>query len=262
VSPKLATVAREKGVRHLSRFERCLTPFRAPEGGWRLAGWASSRIAAGVTDRQATASARWLCVVEAEQVHGASVAVIRRPPAGGPVAGCDALVTDVPGVTLAVRTADCLPIFFADPRRGIVGIAHAGWRGLAASLPGRMITVFQQVFRSRPEELHVAIGPAIRACCYEVGPEFPARFEPFVQTQHGRRPFDSAQGGLPSGVEGRRTCDLIGAAAAQLSACGVRAERLLDTQRCTGCEPDVWFSLRREGPQTGRLCSWIMVRYL
>ena len=219
-------------------------------GGWRLNGWASPRVIAGVTSRQVDAGqllqelAPSALSVEAEQIHGSGIAVISGVRAwAAAVPGCDALLTATPGLALRIRTADCLPLFFAAPGRGLIGIAHAGWRGLASSLPARVVAAFRHVFHARAEELSVAIGPAIRACCYEVGPEFRGRFGPFVQ----ERP-------------GRRTCDLIAAAVEQLCACGVRAERIFDAQRCTACEPQRWFSLRREGQQTGRLTSFILLK--
>jgi YfiH family protein len=159
------------------------------------------------------------------------------------VPGCDALLTHAAGTALLVRTADCLPLFFAEPRRGVVGLAHAGWRGLAASLPARVVAAFRHLYHVPAEALAVAIGPAIRACCYEVGPEFAERFGPFVQ-QRG----------------GRRTCDLIGAAREALRRCGVRPDRVTDTGACTACDVRRWFSLRREGPATGRLTSIILLR--
>ena len=224
----------------------CLEP--VADCGWRLRGWASAQIAAGITNRRAQpaqwlAHLRALAAVSAEQTHGSSIAIIgtrAAPPA--PVPGCDALLTDVPGVTLLIRTADCLPILFADPSRRVVGIAHAGWRGLAASLPARVVSMLRHAYQSQPDALHAAIGPAIRPCCYEVGPEFAQRFGSFVR-----------------GQDGRRTCDLIGAATEQLVRCGMRPDRILDTHRCTACETDEWFSLRREGPDTGRLTSFIML---
>ena len=220
------------------------------QGGWWLSGWASSRVVAGVTDRHTESTQllgalpRVLASVQAEQVHGASLAMVeRRQALPRPLPGCDALLTAVPGVALLIRTADCLPIFLTDPARGVVALLHAGWRGLAASLPARAVSAFQHGYQSRAAELSVAIGPAIRACCYEVGPEFDEPFGSYVQLRNGRR-----------------TCDLVGYAIAQLRQCGVRPDRILDTQRCTACEPQQWFSLRREGPSTGRLTSVIMLR--
>lgn len=221
------------------------------EGGWWLRGWASHRIVAATTSRQINAATLLQAAgggvvsIEAEQVHGGSVAII--PGLVGrvhiPVPGCDALITNASGVALLIRTADCLPIFFADASRGVVGLAHAGWRGLAAQLPARVVAACRHAYQSRAEELQVAIGPAIRRCCYEVGPEFAARFGPFIGVQ-----------------EGRRTCDLVGVAVDQLRRCGVDPARIVDTQRCTACETTRWFSLRREGSSTGRLTSIIMVR--
>ena len=225
-----------------------LEPVRG--GGWRLEGWEVPRVIAGVTSRQVEAAplihtlAPAALSVEAEQVHGGSLAVIRSASAAAfSVPGCDALMTDTPGLALRIRTADCLPVLFAAPARGAIAIAHAGWCGLAASLPARVVAAFRHVFHSRAEELTVAIGPAIRSCCYDVGPEFLERFGSFVEER-----------------QGRRTCNLIAAAIGQLRACGVRAGRIFDTQRCTACEPDAWFSLRREGQDTGRLTSFILLQ--
>jgi len=218
--------------------------------GWWLPSWASRRIAAGVTDRETPPALLIQQLppstqsVSAEQVHGAGIAIIEQAAhAERVIPGCDALMTSMAGVALLIRTADCLPIFFAEPARGIIGLAHAGWRGLTQHLPARMVGAFRHAYQVPAEALEVAIGPAIRACCYDVGLEFESRFPGFVQPE-----------------EGRRRCDLIGAAVAQLQQAGVRASRIVDVERCTACEPSQWFSLRREGPATGRLTSLIALR--
>ena len=222
----------------------------SPDGNWRFEGWGSGHVAAGVTSRSTEPSQLLsgmqpvAAQVEAEQVHGASIAIIgRRQEFAGPVPGCDALMTHLPGVALLIRTADCIPMFFVDPVRGAVGIAHVGWRGLAAELPMRVVAAFHHAYQSRAEQLQVAIGPSIRACCYEVGSDFPPQFAQFIQDRSGRQ-----------------VCDLVGMAVAQLHRCGVRSRHITDAQHCTGCEPQQWFSLRREGPATGRLTSAIMLR--
>ena len=218
--------------------------------GWWFRRWASARVFAGVTDRHVEV-ARLIehvqfpvVTVGAEQVHGRSIAAIGHPRLGAMViAGCDALLTSVPGVGLLIRTADCLPLFIADPLRGVVGLAHAGWRGLAHALPIHLLSALYRLYRTRAGDVHVAIGPAIRACCYDVGPEFLKRFE-----SHVRRRGATYH------------CDLVGAATAQLVRSGVRPDRILDSGQCTACTPASWCSLRREGQAAGRLTSLIVLR--
>jgi YfiH family protein len=221
-----------------------------PPGLWRFIGWGPAWVTAGVTGRSTDLSqlqqhlSTTRSVVQAEQVHGSSIAVIYQSlDVAAPVAGCDALLTSLPQTALVIRTADCLPLFLVDPSRRAIGIAHAGWRGLAAGLPLRCLAAFRHVYHSRPEELRVAIGPAIRSCCYEVGPEFERHFGSFVQVRARRR-----------------TCDLTGLAIDQLRRGGVSPAQIRDSQQCTACAGSPWFSIRREGQATGRLLSFIMIR--
>lgn len=216
-------------------------------GLWRWSVPGARRVSAGVTERTGgmeSLRARAIFpqgIAMAEQVHGVSIASVERVPAPErPIAGCDALVTQAPGLGLAIRTADCLPLFVWDPAQRVVGIAHAGWRGLAARLPFRLISFLYQRYHTHPDQLWIGIGPAIHACCYEVGAEFDARLGRWIQDRNGGR-----------------TCDLIACAVSQLREAGVREGRILDSGQCTACEPDRWFSLRREGAPCGRLVSWV-----
>ena len=220
------------------------------QGLWRFDGWAPSWVTGGVAGRSADLAAlrqhlpKTARLVQADQVHGSSIAVIQHVSADGPpIAGCDALLTSLPKTALVIRTADCVPLFFLDAARRAIGIAHAGWRGLAAGLPLKLLATLRHVYHSRPQDLRVAIGPAIRSCCYDVGPEFAQRFGSFVRE-----------------CSGRRTCDLIGVAIEQLRRGGLHPLRIIDTQLCTACAGGPWFSIRREGQGTGRLLSFLMIR--
>lgn len=221
-----------------------------PPGLWRFNGWGPAWVTAGVAGRSVDLAqlkgylptARGL--VQAEQVHGSSMAVIQHViDEARPVAGCDAMLTSLPRVPLVIRTADCLPIFLLDPSRRAVAIAHVGWRALAAGLPLRLVAAFRHLVHSVPSALRVAIGPAIRSCCYAVGPEFERRFGSFVQVR-----------------QGQRTCDLIGVAIDQLRRGGVPPSQILDSGQCTFCSSSPWYSIRREGQGTGRLLSFIAIR--
>ena len=210
---------------------------------------AGSRGLAGVTNRSAGLDVlkqhlrRASGLVSAEQVHGASVAAVDCvEPSAHLVPGCDGLVTQLPGLVLTIQTADCLPLFVWDPIHQVVGLIHAGWRGVARQLPMRLISFLQHRYHSRPHTLWVGIGPAIRACCYEVGPEFEPRFGRFIQTH-----------------DGRRTCDLVACTLDQLASAGIRRDRVEDSGVCTACEPARWHSVRREGECGGRLVSFIQL---
>lgn len=98
---------------------------------------------------------------------------------------CDALITDVPGLTLAVFTADCTPILFWDSKTGAVGAAHAGWRGTASAIAAKTVEAMGREFGSRPEDIHAAIGPNIGFCHFETDSDVPdamlAAFGPKIQ---------------------------------------------------------------------------------
>lgn len=164
-------------------------------------------------------------------VHGAEVATVQGP---GHSTGCDALLTRERGVTLAITTADCLPLILTLP--GAVAVAHCGWRGTAAGLPGRAALAFCAAAEATPREVIAHLGPCIRPCCYEVGPEV-------------ARQFPASVGRV---VEGRHRLDLAAAARLQLLDSGVPPEAIFDTAACTCCEPGWYFSHRRDGNRYGR----------
>lgn len=227
-----------------ARFE----PWQA--GLWRFVFPDSAKlVVAGVADRscdmvglrQVLAAKGGLAL--AEQTHGVSLSAVGMATAPqAPIPGCDGLATKAEQVVLVIRTADCLPIVLWDPVKRVAGLMHAGWRGLWKQLPLRMLSFLHQLYQSRAEDLWVGIGPAIHPCCYEVGQGFKERFGRFVKVQRGRR-----------------VCDLIGYAKAQLDAGGVRHDRILDAGECTACHAARWHSVRRDGSCEGRLLSFVML---
>ena len=112
--------------------------------------------------------------IHAPQVHEANVRLYQ---AGGDGSGlqlieaCDGHITNQIGVLLAVTTADCVPIFLVEPQARVVGVLHAGWRGVAAGILEQGLAVMFQEFGLRERQLHIHFGPAICGDCYEVGPE-------------------------------------------------------------------------------------------
>ena len=186
------------------------------------------------------------------QVHGADVRVVRdREDTRSEREHCDAQVTGEPGVLLGVKTADCVPLLLADPRTGACAGVHAGWKGTLAEIVRHTLTKMRAEFGTDPGDVRAAIGPAARACCYEVGAEV-------VEAFHAK--FPNAEQLFTPTRPSHALVDLQRANREQLSAAGVPAERVHTLPLCTICRPELFFSYRREKKlygRTGRLLSVI-----
>jgi YfiH family protein len=184
------------------------------------------------------------------QVHGRDVRVVREASeAGSDSERCDALATDLPGVLLGVKTADCVPVLLGDSRTGACAAVHAGWRGTLAGIVKHALATMREEFGTRPEDVRAAVGPAALACCYEVGPEVVEAFRAGVSNADALF--------TPTG-EGRALVDLHRANLEQLTESGVRPERIHALPLCTICRPEDFFSYRRDKKlhgRTGRLLS-------
>jgi hypothetical protein len=156
--------------------------------------------------------------VQAAQPHGNKVAVVNGPQAA-PIPEVDALVTAVPGLSLVVRVADCGPVYFYDPARCVIALAHSGRRGTEGNIVGATIECLRENFGSDPADLVVQLGPCIRPPHYEV--DFAAEI--------GR----------------------------QARAAGVR--NFFDEGTCTACRLDRYYSYRAEKGKTGRMWAVLML---
>jgi len=185
--------------------------------------------------------------VGVEQVHGGTVARVRGPgEPGGTSVQADALITDVPGVALSVRTADCVPLLLADRRGRAVAAVHGGWRSLAAGIVTHTLEGLAQVYGVEPADCWAALGPAIGPCCFEVGPEVAARLAAY------------GDGAIFPGPGGRPRVDLVAVACRQLQAAGVPRAQIDRWVGCTACQPEEFFSHRRDQGRTGRLVAAIV----
>lgn len=124
-------------------------------------------------------------LVLSHQTHSDTVHLVTQKDVGAGLYGeelpeCDALITNVAGIALAVFTADCTPILLHDTVTGAVGAVHAGWRGTASSIAAKTVAEMTAHFGSRPQDIHAAIGPNIGACCFETHEDVPhAMWEAF-----------------------------------------------------------------------------------
>lgn len=183
-------------------------------------------------------------LVSGEQVHGDRVAVATVP---GRHERTDGLVTAVPGLTLAIFCADCVPVFIIDPLTPAVAAVHAGWRGTVAGIAGVAVKVMGEAFGSRPRDLVAAIGPSIGPCCYEVGAEVAERAA-------GRFGSTVLLGDPPGGARGdsraRTRLDLWEANRLALLEAGLNPLSVHSSSHCTHCRPALFHSHRRATRRT------------
>jgi YfiH family protein len=156
----------------------------------------------------------------------------------------DALITDEPGRSVGVRTADCVPILLLDAKRRAVAAIHAGWRGTASQIVKRTVEKMAEEFGTLPADVRAALGPCIRECCYQVGWEVASQFAPLFPE------WKDARGE-------KRHLNLPEANRRHLQAAGVRADCIFDCGLCTACSPEHFFSFRREPNNPGRMMSSI-----
>lgn len=170
-------------------------------------------------------------LVGVHQVHSSDVVTITEPTTDRPKA--DAMVTNVPDIALSILTADCQPVLFADQEAGVIGAAHAGWKGAMNGILSNTIDAMVALGAQR-NQIVAVIGPSISQRAYEVGPEFA---EQFIDEDRENARF------FINGQDDRYHFDLTGYGLAQLRAAGV-AEATW-TQHCTYNDPERFFSYRR-----------------
>ena len=183
-------------------------------------------------------------LVMTRQIHSDIVRVVTDADCAGfchrAYPECDALVTNTPGVTLLVFTADCTPLLFHDPVTGAVGAAHAGWRGTAQGIGVKTVEAMVKSFGCKPENIHAAIGPNIAQCHFETDGDVPkAMVEAYGQEAEA---FIVRRGE-------KYYLDLKGINALALRRAGVQSIEISDV--CTYCQCDRFWSHRASHGQRG-----------
>ena len=182
-------------------------------------------------------------IVNIRQVHGNHV-IMAKPEhfhEKKMLKEADAVVTNLYDVPIAVRTADCLSIFIYDFKRKSIGLVHAGWRGSQKKVLVHTVHMMKKYWHCHSKDLLVAFGPAIRACCYQVGEEFKSYFPKEVTQKNDGLYLD-----LP--LVNKR----------QLLKEGVPEDHIFDCQICTCCDANC-FSYRRDKGKAGRMISLMML---
>ena len=182
-------------------------------------------------------------------VHGRLVAVMTHADAGSYRQGFDAIITRERGLALTMRFADCVPIAFFDSAQRAIGLAHAGWRGVAENVIAAVVAALRDHYGSLPRDLWAGIGPCISADRYRVGQEVIDLVTPACPPQ---APIVRRQS------DGSLHLDLNAAVLSQLQACGIA--NIENSAICTASNTTEWFSHRAENGKTGRFGMVIGLR--
>ena len=190
-------------------------------------------------------------VALAEQVHGDGIAAVT---AGSqPVPGVDALVTNTPNLLLMLFFADCVPVYFVDPARKAIGLAHAGWRGAAANIAAKTMQAMTAEFGCLPSSCLAAIGPSIGGDSYEVGSEVADIFRSMPGTRGASVVTPRSE------FSGTYNLNLRQVVFGQLLQAGLRADAIAVCDEDTLRNKRDFYSFRRDGV-TGRMAAFLGIK--
>jgi hypothetical protein len=199
-------------------------------------------------------------VIRGRQVHGNGVLRVDTPLTERPGfphclaeerADYDALITDIPGLALAVSTADCLPILIHDPVHRAVAAVHAGWRGTAKRIASQAVGAMRDAYGTNPADCRAAIGPGIRRCCFEVDA---------AVTEKIAAALPNWESHVTANRPGHWLLNLAGVNRSLMVVAGLLPDRIEDVGLCTSCRSDLFFSHRAEKGRTGRMMNFILLR--
>jgi YfiH family protein len=191
-------------------------------------------------------------VVIPNQVHGKNVVVITKErwgidsaPHGLVLSGVDGLTTKEKGVLLMIKVADCIPVFLYDPASPAISLIHAGWRGTAAGIIAHGVDALEASFGTKPTTIKAGIGPGIGACCYEVKED--------VREAFLNHKSDNSVWKIDA--DKKIFLDLKKAIFLELINCGLTQKNIETAPECTSCNPELFFSHRRDKGKTGRMAA-------
>lgn len=200
---------------------------------------------------------KWVC---AEQVHKNLIVKVTESDAEKGVyeyhegiPETDGIYTNRKDLLLTLCFADCVPLYFFAPKQGMIGLAHAGWKGTVENIGGEMVKKWTEEEGIPLHDIYAAIGPSIEDCCYIVD-------DRVIDRIHGALNKEEAQACYSTVSTGQYALDLKEVNKRLLLKAGLSPDRLLLSGLCTSCKEDLFFSHRRDRGKTGRMLSFIGYR--
>lgn len=182
-------------------------------------------------------------LVLSKQVHRTDIADVTSADFGNGLMrenafeSADALVTDEPGVPIVTFYADCVPVFLLDKAKGVIALVHSGWKGTAANIAALTAEHMKKEYLCRAENIIAAIGPSIRSCHFEVGEEVASQFDDKYIIGGFEKPHIDLQACIKDGLE------------------GVGVAEITDSEICTYCNSDMFYSHRKTGDSRGCMAA-------
>lgn len=211
-------------------------------------------------------------LVFSDQVHSTRFHRVTREDCGkgivrdSDIKEIDGLVTDEPGVPIITFYADCVPLFFYDPVKKVIAMAHSGWRGSVERIGAKMAAYMEQEYNCKSEDILCAIGPSICQRCYEVSEDVAEKFIEEFGYGKPRKIHDKERAGcapddlLWAKADGKYQLNLHRACEIALLEAGIRRENLDVTDLCTCCNPQFFYSHRASQGKRGNLAGVMMIK--
>ncbi len=176
----------------------------------------------------------------------------------------DAFLTNQENLFLVVQVADCLPVFLADHEKGLIGLAHIGWRGALSGIAEKFINEAFHIFNSKPEEINLIFGPSIGRCCYKVSNSLAVLVDDKYIVRQAHYPESSTLRLRPEGQSRRiekkgkeKYLDLKSWVKDRFLKTGVKEKNILVSKDCTFCGGKIYQSYRRDKEKAGRMVAFI-----
>ena len=198
-------------------------------------------------------------IVCSDQTHTTNVRRVGRADRGKGIVKArdytdvDGLITNEPGIVLATFYADCVPLFFVDPKNRAIGLSHSGWRGTVGKIGKVTVEAMKREFGSNPEEIYTAVGPSICQDCYEVSEDVIVQFEEQFKKENHKDLFYKKE-------NGKYQLNLWKANELVFLEAGIKPEHITMPGICTCCNPNFLFSHRASHGKRGNLAAFLGLR--
>lgn len=201
-------------------------------------------------------------IVLPNQWHSNNIRIVNKDNIGEGITGSvseddiDGQITNVPGAVLVSYGADCPSLFLVDEADRAIGMIHSGWKGTANDIGGDAVRMMREQYGTDPEKLKCVIGPSIGPCCYEVGEDVAERFMDRYKIIAGSDTRIIRLGNH----EGKYMLDLWEANRQNLLDAGVKEQNIVVSGLCTKCNPELFYSHRRDGADRGTMAGFMMIK--